>query len=166
MLKREGAPTEHSMTWRIKPRSGFTMVELVGELNENTDLRPLRDQLKGTVVLHLGELRRINSSGTREWINFIRDLPGVTEITLTHCSPAVVQQLNSIHNFRGKATVRSVMVPYTCESCFAHEEKLLNVDPGPALGPPALPLVDCQKCNSPMEFEELAERYFEFLRDR
>jgi hypothetical protein len=164
--QREGPSTEASVSWRIKLRSTFTLVELVGDLNENTDLRPLRDQLKGDVVFHLAEVRRVNSSGTREWINFIHDLPAVLDITLTHCSPPVVQQLNSIRNFRGKATVRSVFVPYTCESCFAHEDRLLNVSPDSAAGPPVVPQVDCHQCSCPMEFDELAERYFEFLQDR
>ena len=79
-------PDPVALSWRIKERPGFTTVEFTGEIDENADFGELRRRLKGPVVFHLAEVRRINSCGVREWVNFVRDLPGVTELTFTHCS--------------------------------------------------------------------------------
>jgi ABC-type transporter Mla MlaB component len=159
-----GPPGRGPTSWRIKPRQGFTLVELVGDLDERTDLDLLRAQLKGTIVINLSEVRRINSAGTREWINFIRVLSVAAQVTLTHCSPATVQQLNAIYNFRGAAKIRSVLVPYWCDACDLYEDKLCNVE-GLHGAVPSLPPERCHKCGGPLECEELFERYFQFLKD-
>ena len=153
-----------ALSWRIKERPGFTTVEFFGEIDENADFAELRRRLKGAVVYHLAEVRRINSCGVREWVNFVRDLPGVTELTFTHCSPAIVTQLNMIYNFRGAASVRSFYAPYVCESCNTEEERLLDVDTHFAnanVGDP--PEFRCERCKQPLQFDDLPERYLSFL---
>ncbi|RMH44608.1 MAG: hypothetical protein D6689_02025 [Deltaproteobacteria bacterium] len=153
-----------ALSWRIKERPGFTTVEFFGEIDENADFSELRRRLRGNVVFHLAEVRRINSCGVREWVNFVRDLPGVTELTFTHCSPAIVTQLNMIYNFRGNAKVRSFYAPYVCENCGREEEKLLDVQsqfPGGNIG--SVPEFTCDNCSTQMEFDDLPERYLSFL---
>jgi hypothetical protein len=155
-----------ALSWRIKERPGFTSVEFFGEIDENADFAELRRRLKGQVVFHLAEVRRINSCGVREWVNFVRDLPGVNDLTFTHCSPAIVTQLNMIYNFRGTAKVRSFLAPYVCESCNVEEEKLLDVQTHfPTRDFRRLPDFKCEKCNSGMEFDDLPERYLSFLNE-
>lgn len=152
------------LSWRIKERPGFTTVEFVGEIDENADFAELRRRLKGSVVFHLADVRRINSCGVREWVNFVRDMPSVTELTFSHCSPAIVTQLNMIYNFRGLAKVRSFYAPYVCENCHHEEEKLLDVQsqfPDGDVG--KVPDFACENCNEPMEFDDLPERYLSFL---
>ena len=159
-MSRDSTP----LSWRIKERPGFTTVEFTGEIDENADFAELRRRLKGNVVFHLAEVRRINSCGVREWVNFVRDLPSVTELTFTHCSPAIVTQLNMIYNFRGAAMVRSFYAPYVCENCNIEEEKLLDVDTyfaGGTVGDP--PEFTCEKCSEPLQFDDLPERYLSFL---
>ena len=153
-----------ALSWRIKERPGFTTVEFFGEIDENADFAELRRRLKGAVVFHLAEVRRINSCGVREWVNFVRDLPHVTELTFTHCSPAIVTQLNMIYNFRGRAKVRSYYAPYICESCGHEDEKLIDVQSQFPNGPTDnVPEFSCEKCGEPMEFDDLPERYLSFL---
>ena len=107
-----------ALSWRIRERPGGLIVEFFGEVDEHADFRTLLDRLRGSVTFELAELRRLNSSGVREWVNFVRDLePGVTELTLSACSPAIVTQLNMIANFRGPARVRSFLAPYVCTAC-------------------------------------------------
>ena len=77
-----------SLTWRIKDRDGYRTVDFAGEIDENTDFSELSGQLNGSVVFNLQQVKRINSCGVREWVNFIRNLPGVTELTFTKCDPA------------------------------------------------------------------------------
>ena len=153
-----------ALSWRIKERPGFTTVEFFGEIDENSDFAELRRRLKGAVVFHIADVRRINSCGVREWVNFVRDLPSVTDLTFTHCSPAIVTQLNMIYNFRGRAGVRSFFAPYICEGCGHEEEKLLDVQsqfPSGNVGD--VPDFKCEQCGEPMEFDDLPERYLSFL---
>ena len=153
-----------ALSWRIKERPGFTSVEFFGEIDENADFAELKRRLKGNVVFHLADVRRINSCGVREWVNFVRDLPQVQDLVFTHCSPAIVTQLNMIFNFRGTAKVRSFLAPYLCENCNAEEEKLLDVQQHfPTRDVRRVPDFKCDKCSTRMEFDDIPERYLSFL---
>ena len=153
-----------ALSWRIKERPGNTTVELFGEVDENADFSELRRRLKGPVVFQLAEVRRINSCGVRERVNFIRDLPDVTNLTFKDCSPAIVTQLNMIYNFRGQAEIQSFYAPYVCENCNHEEELLLEVEarfPGGDIS--EVPEFPCPECGEVMEFDDLPERYLSFL---
>ena len=155
-----------ALSWRIKERPGFTTVEFFGEIDENTDFAELRKRLNGSVVFHLAEVRRMNSCGVREWVNFVRDLPNVEELTFSHCSPAIVTQLNMIYNFRGDARIRSFYAPYVCDECSNEQEKLLDVQSQfPNGSTNRVPTHTCEKCQKPMEFDDLPERYLSFLNE-
>jgi hypothetical protein len=167
-----------ALSFRIKEqRPGQTLVEFHGEIDENADFTELRRRLRGSLIFNLAEVRRINSCGVREWVNFVRDLSqpqpgvesGVTELVFTHCSPAIVTQLNMIYNFRGQAKVRSFLAPYVCLACDREEDKLLDVQAhfggvGPARSRRA-PEFKCESCGGVMEFDDLPERYLSFLND-
>lgn len=156
------SPEPVALSWRIKERPGLTTVEFVGEIDENADFVELRRRLRGAVAFQLAEVRRINSCGVREWVNFVRDLPHVTELSFSHCSPAIVTQLNMIYNFRGSARIRSFYAPYVCEACGHEEEKLVDVSAAPT-GKLDLPSFACSQCGAVMEFDDLPERYLSFL---
>jgi hypothetical protein len=161
-----------ALTWRVLDRSGQQVVEFAGEIDENADFGELRRRLRGAVTFDLAEVRRINSCGVREWVNFVRELgaPGpaqVDELTFVSCSPAIVTQLNMIYNFRGHAHVRSFLAPYVCQECDHEESKLLEVaehfpGPGKLRRPPDF---TCPRCAGNMEFDDLPERYLSFLND-
>jgi len=158
-----------ALSWRIHERAGSTSVQFFGEIDENVDFGELGDRLanRGVLVFDLGEVRRINSCGVREWVNFVRGLTHLagTDLTFVACSPAIVTQLNMIYNFRGPAKVRSFLAPYVCTHCDTEEEKLLDVAthfPGRGRLPPTF---TCTRCSSPMEFDDLPERYLSFLND-
>src|SRR6266571_3360514 len=152
-----------ALSWRIKERPGATVVEFFGEIDENADFAELRRRLKGAVLFHLAEVRRINSCGVREWVNFVRDLAGVGgELSFVACSPAIVTQLNMIYNFRGPAKIVSFLAPYVCAACDSEEEKLLDVKahfPGRSREPPDF---TCPRCSGTMELDDLPERYLAF----
>src|SRR5687768_11414182 len=100
------------LLWRVKERPGYVLVKFSGDLDENADFRDLLPRLKGSVVFNLAEVERINSCGIREWVTFMRGLPGLDDLAFTHCSLAFVTQLNLIHNFRGNARIESFYAPY------------------------------------------------------
>lgn len=153
-----------ALSWRVRERPGHIEVEFYGEIDENADFAELRRRLRGSVTFQLAEVRRINSCGVREWVNFVRELPQVSELTLTACSPAIVTQLNMIYNFKGPGRVRSFLAPYACSACGAEEDKLIDVE---ATGRPlrAMPELGCGRCGAPMDFDDLPERYLSFLND-
>ena len=149
-----------SLTWRIEEAEGVTRVALSGEIDEHADFAPLRERLQGDVELDLGEIRRINSCGVREWVNFVRDLPAARRLTFTACSTAVVTQLNMIYNFRGPARIRSFHAPYVCDACGHDDDLLVEVGEG---GRVELPAPSCPRCGAEMQFDDLPERYLSFL---
>lgn len=152
------------LSWHLAPRAETTTVTFSGEIDENADFSELRRSISGHVTFHLGGIRRINSCGVREWVNFVRDLPNVTTLVFTHCSPAIVTQLNMIYNFRGDATIRSFYAPYVCEACNMESDKLLDVASQFGEGARAeVPAFSCERCGEPMDFDDLPERYLSFL---
>jgi hypothetical protein len=159
-----------ALSWRIVERPGATTVEFTGDIDENADFGELKRRLKGAVAFELAGIRRINSFGVREWIDFIRQLPAVTELSLAGCSPAFVVQMNMIANFRGPGKVRSIQAPFVCGDCGEEHDQLIELPaerarprtgPGPDLCPPRA----CPSCSGTMTLDEQPERYLAFLLD-
>lgn len=159
-----------ALSYRIDEQAGSTVVTFSGEVDENADFGELTQRLaaESRLVFELGEVRRINSCGVREWVNFVRELGsrGAADVSFVACSPAIVTQLNMIYNFRGPAKVRSFLAPYVCSACDHETEKLLEVAthfPGRTRLPPDFV---CERCSAPLEFDDLPERYFSFLNEQ
>ncbi len=153
-----------ALDWSFDRRSGLVYVSLKGEIDENARLGELARRLDGKVVLDLADVRRINSAGVREWVNFIRELPKVEEISLARCSPTITNQLNMIFNFRGKARVESFYAPYVCEHCDVEVDRLVNVEEHfPDRDPAKVPSFRCEHCGAELTFDDIPERYFSFI---
>ncbi len=153
-----------ALSWRVRQRPSITTVSFFGEIDENADFRDLLRHLEGRVVFDLSDVRRMNSMGVREWINFVGRLPNVDSLTFSRCSIAIVTQLNMIHNFRGNATIRSFYAPYTCDGCNNEEEKLIYVIIDfPKGDADHVPPHSCSACRAEMMLDDLPERYLSFL---
>ena len=148
----------------VQQRNDESNVRLAGVLDEDNNLGELVGKVSaGRAVINLSGLERINSCGTRDWVNWLArlDEKGIQPV-FVGCSPAIVAQLNLVKNFAGHGAVKSFQVPYHCPEC--DEEKLLLVDVadmGPA--PHAPPECRCDDCESLMTFDDLAEAYFGFV---
>jgi hypothetical protein len=150
------------LTWRIKQRSGFTAVELHGEITDDASFAELAAGLSGFVVLQLGEVTRLSSVGVREWIDFVSGLDRVSELVFSHCSTAVVGQLNTVSSFRGAAAIRSFYAPFRCEPCDRDELRLIDVQTHrPAVD--RVPRFPCVDCGASMKLDDLPGRYLAFL---
>ena len=156
-----------ALRWTIQERGDGRGLRVcfAGEIDENADLSELKAQLSGDVEFQLDGVTRINSCGVREWVNFVREMGAVSSLRFTRCSPAIVTQLNTIYNFRGPARVWSLYAPYVCEACSVEESKLIDVRNHRPGAPPALPDFSCPKCGGPMDFDDIPERYFSFLKE-
>ena len=161
----EASPLPHPLAFQVEARPGGLTVIFAGDVDENADFAALRPQLQGRVTFDLADVRRINSCGVREWVNFHRELVDFPSLSLSYraCSPAVVQQLNTISNFRGPALIESFLVPYVCESCNGEEVRLVTVAPhAPST---ALPDFPCVRCGAKLVLDDLPDRYLSFLRE-
>ncbi len=151
------------ITWTIHSEGETTRVLLTGSVDEEADFKDLIRQLarSRTIRLDVGGVRRINSCGVREWINFIHAIPPASAVEIENCTPVVVSQLNMINNFVGAAKILSVHAPYVCLSCGREAAVLVDVSGGRS----ALAPVRCSGCGEPMEFDDIEDTYFAFLDD-
>jgi hypothetical protein len=150
-----------SLTWT---RSGDRFL-IKGRVDEHADLGRLASDIPpGGATLDLGDVARINSVGTREWIDFLSGLDG-RAITLERCSPAFVEQMNAIANFRGHARVRSVLAVFECDECASTQVVEIDIArsfPEGKMG--AMPSPNCPRCMTPMKLDDEPGRYFMFVR--
>jgi anti-anti-sigma regulatory factor len=151
----------NSLTLKIEKRATGLWVELAGDVTEDSEFSAILNEKPLLLTLDLAGIKRINSTGVREWINFVGALKKEgTRITFERCSVAIVQQMNMIANFSGNAEINSVYAPYICPSCDTEESKLLNfrVNAKPNLDE----LTPCPNCKEPMEFDDLPDSYMAF----
>jgi hypothetical protein len=153
---------QHTLTWSVTTDTWGTHVALAGTINEESELDQVakRLQTETRVRIDLSAICRITSSGIREWMHFIGPFSKDRLVELVHCSPAIVAQLNVFRDFSGAAQVRSYQAPYLCPSC--DDQKFLDIEVGATEeAPDSIP---CAQCNVPMEFDDMRECYFAFLR--
>jgi hypothetical protein len=125
----------------------------------------LHDKLPkaGAVTLDVGGLKRINSLGVRAWCDFMKLFTG-RQVTFRRCSPAFVDQLNSVSDFRADAHVESFIAPYVCESSGKVFYEELTIGKDIKKGDyRALEGRRCAECPEPLVFDDLPERYVHFL---
>lgn len=150
------------LSWEVAERTtDATRVRLQGRLTESADFAPVLQAMRTShAVLDLEGVTQINSCGVREWMHFVHALgQRVPQVDLVRVAPPMVRQINMISNFTGDTAVRSVMLPYYCESC-GHEQTLTHVIGG---GQEVPDEVRCEACGSRSEFDDLLETYLSFL---
>jgi hypothetical protein len=160
------AEIPQKLTWNKQTGAQGDLVVFEGVLDESS-----RDSLTGLAAgldphratFDLAGLRRINSLGVRFWMEFIKAI-GSHQLAYRRCAPAFVEQLNSILNFRGPAKVESILAPYLCESCGSvrYEELVVDRDVSKA-NMSVLPNRACPQCRTEMVFDDIPERYLQFL---
>src|SRR5262249_62010788 len=94
-----------------------TCLKLVGTIDEAFDGKRLAATVKdGTLILDVGEVKKISSFGIREWVDFVGGVGDrVESLLFVECSPKIVDQLNMVMNFAGKGRVFSFYAPYRCD---------------------------------------------------
>lgn len=150
-----------SVDFKIDADEQVAHVHLAGEITETADFAPVLSHQRPQVILDLEGIKRINSCGVREWINFINALNRAgSRVTLEKCSVPIVNQLNMISNFKGGGDITSIFAPYYCEGC--DQEHFRLVDVVPEIKEKLLESVPCPQCARPMEFDELLDSFLGF----
>src|SRR5438552_3249317 len=81
-------------------RDGVTTLKIAGVIDEDNELVGIESKLGGgATVLDLSDIERINSCGVRDWVNWLgRIEKNGARLVFVNCSPAIVSQLNLVHN--------------------------------------------------------------------
>ena len=154
-LPRLSTPTSVAATGAESAAELSTRVlkRITGRINERFDL-PLPEA--GALRLDLSGITGFTSAGIIRWLQWVAVLPA-RDVELAACPEVVVRSACEVEGFLGRATVRSVMAPFECPSCFeaftfelpVHE---LDVDsPRP-----------CSGCGSTLRFAGLLHEYLAF----
>ena len=125
------AVKEHEQKLQIHKsvQGGITYLRFVGIVDENFDARACAKGLAGQLIVSLAEIRRITSFGIRQWMDFIQHASATcSAIYFVECAPRIVDQLNMVDSFAGKATVVSFYAPFRCTQCGEESQTLVQVD--------------------------------------
>jgi hypothetical protein len=150
----------------IRNSEGITL-KLDGVLDETAELPAFDLAYCGRMVIDLEKLTMINSLGCRKWIHWLKAYPQGTQISLTKCSPVIVNQINILVGFVPPGVdVESIFVPYYCGDC-GGEELVLLATAGARAGGFSPDSVhddkECVHCKAKAELDVIKSRYFHFL---
>jgi len=165
-VERSGGERVTGQPWWVEERKvgAVKIVSLGGRITELFRGADVALRLEGKVVLDLAEVERITSFGVREWLRMIDDSAGrLTELYLSRCTEAVVNQLRMIRRLSGKGQVVSFFAPYKCGSCGAQFEALLEGDRhGDQVRKGVAPAESCQRCGATAALDDDPRAYFSF----
>jgi anti-anti-sigma regulatory factor len=149
------------LNWKITARGpDRTVVLLYGEITESVTFGELM-QLRGRVAFDLAGVRRINSFGVRELLNFLDHLGRNCQVEGERCSTAVVMQLNMLPELCSRLRIKSILAPLECPKCLHEHEVVVEMGlPGKV---PKIPATPCDRCKTAMQLSEPEERYFAFV---
>lgn len=156
-----------ALNYRIVKNDQWETIFFSGQINEDAEvpLAELNEKVGDHCVFNLKDIEAINSLGVRAWINFLRNFEQKRHLVFEECPPEVVNQINMIPNFKGKAKIRSLYAGYICENCGATKMELFkegeNLPRKPGEEP--LPEIKCANCGTTMELEELEDEYFGWI---
>jgi len=145
---------------------GIVCLRLAGTIDESFEGKKLAETIKAqTLVLDLGDIRKVSSFGIREWVDFITAVGKHAErIVLVECAPKIVDQLNMVANFAGTGRVFSFYAPYHCDYCDKDDRVLYQVDRDfetiKSMKPPQRP---CASCGEMQYFNEDPVTFFSYL---
>jgi hypothetical protein len=143
-----------------EPRRRTIRLELAGEINETSDLRPLF-QRAGRAHVDMSQVTRLNSVGLRSWLVAAGEADPSLELILHRCSPPVVSQINMVPSLTARVRIESILGPFYCPLCKTETLVELMVED---LRSHRMPSPDCGHCGGRLQFDEVPEEYFAFLR--
>ncbi len=147
--------------WEIVDETQRTRAVLKGDFTEATRFDDLMPSMVGRVDFDMAQVTYMNSLGVRAWCEFLRAAP-IQGYEFHACSVPFILQASMVEDVVGRGTVASFFAPYHCSSCDHQEERLLQSAAllASRLEPPSF---QCPKCDGPLTFDDLPERYFAFL---
>ena len=106
----------------VRERKGdWDEFHLSGAMNEDAGVQLIRlyGEAAPKARFVFRDVEMVNSNGIRAWVLFLRDFQLDREVQMAECSPVILDQMNMLPSFVGKAKVLSVYVPFECGECGA-----------------------------------------------
>ena len=144
--------------------SGQKIYELLGNIDESVNFDQLIETKELTSFgVDLYAIKRINSIGIKKWIQFFEKLKkNQVQFSYHRVSPAIVEQLITISNFRCGGEVISVVLPYRCSACSTPNSFIKTKGELQGINLEAVEW-PCQHCNKTnLEFDDIADEYLRF----
>lgn len=143
-----------------------TVIRLQGQIEENISLGELFGELGPEIYLVTKDVSRINSIGTRAWIEYFTALRAQGKRpVLTHCSPAIMTQLSLLPDFGCGMLVESLYLPYVCRGCGKETQILATTENLRKSGYQVDPTASCAACGADTcEFDDLPAEFLNYLR--
>ncbi len=140
------------------------IVHFAGSIDERTHFDKVIGSIPKELHVFARNVPRINSEGVRAWVQYFQGLTekGV-DLKFFECSTAIVEQLNLISNFSCGGSVESIFIPFVCHTC---KSELVGLFETKNLTKKKfkLPGLQCTRCGGNVEFDDIQEEYFAFLR--
>ncbi len=141
-----------------------TFIRLSGAIDEALDVSAI-GPLDHPTALDLSGVASISSGGIGRFTAFSSLRPPGTPLYLVECPPCIVDQLNLVQGFAGSAEVLSVRAEFSCTSCGAEEQQVVDLlAEGARIRSGRPPMVVCSRCQSPMRLVE--DDTFQFVAQR
>ena len=145
-------------------KDAAVVVKLEGDITEESNFGKV--DLKGinSLQLETAKVQYINSAGVSNWVSWVRQAkqsePNV-QLILCDVPYVLVKQVTGVSGFIPDGTkIRSLIVPYCCDTCNKVEEKLFRADTDFSSGISTDNLkknfettVVCAKCQFPMTLD-------------
>ena len=142
--------------------------KLSGTIDEYSELEKISaniDENQIKVTFDLEGISRINSTGAREWADFLRYLK--CKIVYDKCANAMIEQFNMIPEVLGIGSqVLSFYVVFYCSDCDEEKYVLVKFEEGFESFEKMLPDVLCDTCIEPMEFDGDEGEYESLLKSQ
>ncbi|MCM2276676.1 MAG: hypothetical protein NDJ89_01200 [Oligoflexia bacterium] len=145
-----------------------------GVLEEEKPLDAVAEYLNGMrqtieeVVFDLSGVERINSSGVRCWLDFMKRIQGYPfRFRFGGVSEFFLEQANAKPWMLGKRPlpIDSFEAPYFCETCSSRTVRTLRTAELDLKAEPfRAPSASCESCGKPMRLDESEEYFFQFLK--
>lgn len=146
---------------------GFLALRLDGVIDEHNGLDQIGAALGGgeTLLVDLGGVKRLNSVGVRDWVNWLRATrTRFREIVLFDCPPPVMNEVNFVKNFAEGAHITTFAAPLFCARCQKEESRILDtVRIRNGSGGIALPSFACDRSDCENALDDDEETYFGFV---
>jgi eukaryotic-like serine/threonine-protein kinase len=142
---------------------GGVLYTLSGDVNETFKAESLQPKDKKHIVYDLAGIENFNSIGIREWSTCLASLAkdGV-DVRFRNCSVVMMDQFNLVPESLGEGLIESFYAPYFCQDHGEINELLNYADIGSELLSRIPPKRLCPHCQKLMDFDALAESYFQF----
>jgi anti-anti-sigma regulatory factor len=143
------------------------VVQLIGVVDDAVHFEdvigpPPRD----TLLVNCAGITRFNSIGIKSWISYFQTVAAKgTRLIFEECSTAMMEQVNSVMNFRCGGAIDSLYLGFTCSKCrHVFNELAHTVDLKKQPKITEIPDRKCPKCGSDASFDDFPEEYFAFLK--